>query len=57
MSQARTDTTQERPYGAAAVQAEAGGAGKHRGGAATTEDSATPAHGRHRRPGEVGSAV
>ncbi|MEU9008523.1 hypothetical protein AB0D12_01780 [Streptomyces sp. NPDC048479] len=57
MSQARTDTTQERPHGAAAVQAEAGGAGKHRGGAATTEDSATPAHGRHRRPGEVGSAV
>ncbi|MCT9087932.1 hypothetical protein N4G70_03540 [Streptomyces sp. ASQP_92] len=24
-------------------------AGRHRGGAASTEDSATPAHGRHRR--------
>ncbi|WP_406001195.1 hypothetical protein [Streptomyces sp. NBC_00829] len=49
MSEARTDTTQERPQGAAAAQAEAGGAGKHRGGAATTENSAVPAHGKHRK--------
>ncbi|MDQ0943870.1 hypothetical protein [Streptomyces sp. V1I1] len=50
MSEARTDTAQERPRPAAAGRAEAGGAGKHRGGAATTEESATPGHGRHRRP-------
>ncbi|MFE4861689.1 hypothetical protein [Streptomyces sp. NPDC056670] len=29
-------------------------AGKHRGGAASTEDSATPAHGRHRREENAG---
>ncbi|MEV5276623.1 MULTISPECIES: hypothetical protein [unclassified Streptomyces] len=31
------------------------GAGKHRGGAAATEDSVTPAHGRHRREENAGS--
>ncbi|MFF7200700.1 MULTISPECIES: hypothetical protein [unclassified Streptomyces] len=45
MSEARTDTTDARPQ-----EAEAGGAGKHRGGAARTEDYASPAHGKHRRP-------
>ncbi|WP_438294127.1 hypothetical protein [Streptomyces sp. HUAS TT7] len=29
--------------------------GRHRGGAASTEDSATPAHGRHRREETAGS--
>ncbi|AVZ72703.1 hypothetical protein SLUN_11380 [Streptomyces lunaelactis] len=57
MYEARTDTTEERPGGAGAggacgtSGAGAGGAGRHRGGAATTEDSTTPSHGRHRRPG------
>ncbi|MEV0966456.1 MULTISPECIES: hypothetical protein [unclassified Streptomyces] len=50
MSEARTDTTQARPQGAAANQAEAVGSGKHRGGAAASEDTTSPAHGRHRRP-------
>ncbi|MFD5426561.1 hypothetical protein [Streptomyces sp. NPDC127084] len=51
MSEARTDPAQARPQGTAANQAESGGAaGKHRGGAAASEDSTTPAHGRHRRP-------
>ncbi|WP_329079427.1 hypothetical protein [Streptomyces niveus] len=27
------------------------GHGKHRGGSATTDDSQSSAHGRHRRPG------
>ncbi|WP_327684539.1 hypothetical protein [Streptomyces sp. NBC_00467] len=45
MSEARTDTTDARPQ-----EAEAGGVGKHRGGAARTEDYASPAHGKHRRP-------
>ncbi|MFI6683797.1 hypothetical protein [Streptomyces sp. NPDC050485] len=30
-------------------------AGKHRGGAASTDDSATPAHGRHRRHEDANS--
>lgn len=51
MSEVRTDTAHERPQPADAVGADAGGAGKHRGGAATSEDGAAPAHGRHRRPG------
>ncbi|MFE7571747.1 hypothetical protein ACFU76_33140 [Streptomyces sp. NPDC057539] len=54
MSEARTDTTQDRPRGAAATDWDDSGGigtyGKHRGGAASTEDSASPAHGRHRRP-------
>ncbi|MCX4509385.1 hypothetical protein OHA27_03520 [Streptomyces sp. NBC_01619] len=51
MSEARTDTTQARPQGAAANRAEpVGAAGKHRGGAAASEDTQSPAHGRHRRP-------
>ncbi|MFF7711669.1 hypothetical protein [Streptomyces sp. NPDC007988] len=50
MSEARTDTTQARPQGAAANQAEPVGAGKHRGGAAAAEDTTSPVHGRHRRP-------
>ncbi|MGW0776297.1 hypothetical protein ACWD01_22195 [Streptomyces sp. NPDC002835] len=49
MSEARTDTTHERPQSAAAGRGDGGGAGKHRGGAAT-EDAATQPHGRHRRP-------
>ncbi|MFD8196369.1 hypothetical protein [Streptomyces wuyuanensis] len=50
MSEARTDTTQARPQGAGANQAEAVGSGRHRGGAAATEDTTSAAHGRHRRP-------
>nr|WSZ95770.1 hypothetical protein OH820_08980 [Streptomyces sp. NBC_00857] len=56
MSEARTDTTQGRPQGADADQDGIGGLGKHRGGAAPTEDSATPAYGRHRRPGQSESS-
>ncbi|MFI1399234.1 hypothetical protein [Streptomyces sp. NPDC020681] len=44
MSESRTDTTQTRPQGA-----DAGGAGKHRGGAAPTEDSTATPHGKHRK--------
>ncbi|MEU6014360.1 hypothetical protein ABZ826_09965 [Streptomyces sp. NPDC047515] len=51
MSEARTDTTQTRPPVAHAERAEAGGAGKHRGGV-STEDAAAQPHGRHRRPSE-----
>ncbi|MEU0393894.1 hypothetical protein ABZ208_14130 [Streptomyces sp. NPDC006208] len=60
MSEARTDTTQTRPQAAAAVagaRADAGHAGKHRGGAAAVEDLATEAHGRHRRPVQAGDAA
>ncbi|WP_167546444.1 hypothetical protein [Streptomyces flavidovirens] len=50
MSEARTDTTQTRPQPSAAERDDAGHrSGRHRGGAATTEDSTAPAHGRHRR--------
>ncbi|MER5362503.1 hypothetical protein [Streptomyces sp. NPDC002785] len=49
MSEARTDTTQTRPPGADVERAEAGGAGKHRGGVSTQDTAAQP-HGRHRRP-------
>ncbi|MDH2393172.1 MULTISPECIES: hypothetical protein [Streptomyces] len=49
MSEASTDTTQTRPQPAAAERADAGGSGKHRGIAATSEDSSAPAQGRHRR--------
>ncbi|MGI5399399.1 hypothetical protein ACQEVG_08125 [Streptomyces sp. CA-135486] len=51
MSEARTDTVQERMQGAT----EAGGAGRHRGGAAK-ENAATQAHGRHRRPAQSAAA-
>ncbi|MGW2561762.1 hypothetical protein ACWCXB_21405 [Streptomyces sp. NPDC001514] len=51
MSEARTNTTEARPQGAGAIQAAGGGSGKHRGGAASREDSTAPSHGRHRRPG------
>ncbi|MFD3655415.1 hypothetical protein [Streptomyces sp. NPDC058620] len=51
MSEARTDTTQMRPPGADAQRAEAGGSGKHRGGASMEHTAAQP-HGRHRRPAE-----
>ncbi|MFF3325874.1 hypothetical protein [Streptomyces sp. NPDC002889] len=59
MSEARTDPTRMRPLAAAAGAsgADAGGAGKHRGGAAAAEDSTTPAHGRHRRPVHAGDAA
>ncbi|MEU9983239.1 hypothetical protein [Streptomyces sp. NPDC050856] len=43
MSEARTDTTQARPQG------DAGGSGKHRGGAAASEDTTVQPHGRHRK--------
>lgn len=52
MSEARTDTTQQRPQGTSADQGELSSLGKHRGGAASTEDSMSPAHGRHRRLAE-----
>ncbi|WP_327236844.1 hypothetical protein OG349_25780 [Streptomyces sp. NBC_01317] len=59
MSEARTDTTQGRPvpHGAADRRGDDGGIGKHRGGAAPTEDSASPAYGRHRRPEENSRAA
>ncbi|HEY9439231.1 MAG TPA: hypothetical protein VIS29_11395 [Streptomyces sp.] len=53
MSEARTDTTQTRPPGADAGRAEAGGSGKHRGGA-SAENTAVRQNGRHRRPSEGG---
>ncbi|MDX3849603.1 hypothetical protein [Streptomyces sp. AK02-01A] len=57
MSEARTDTTQKRPQGTAADRDEFGNHGKHRGGAASTEDSMSPAYGRHRRPAETSNAA
>ncbi|MEW1720605.1 hypothetical protein [Streptomyces sp. NPDC093109] len=58
MSETRTDTSQSRPQGAAATaRGDLDSHGKHRGGAAPAEDSASPAHGRHRRPGERGDAA
>ncbi|MEW1656548.1 hypothetical protein ACFU7T_21475 [Streptomyces sp. NPDC057555] len=53
MSEARTDTTQARPYEAAAQAAEAAGSGRHRGPAAASEETQEAAHGRHRREHEV----
>ncbi|MFE9253734.1 hypothetical protein [Streptomyces sp. NPDC006879] len=52
MSETTTDTTEARLPGVGAAQAEAGH-GRHRGGAAPTEEPAAPAHGRHRRPAEA----
>ena len=52
MSEARTDTTQQRPQPAAVAQDDTDGYGKHRGGAAPTEDSTSSVYGRHRRPEE-----
>ncbi|WP_405781196.1 hypothetical protein [Streptomyces sp. NBC_00859] len=52
MSEARTDTAQSRPQPAAADRGEAGGSGKHRGGAASTEASEAETNGRHRRAAE-----
>ncbi|MFJ8000854.1 hypothetical protein ACIQ7D_27635 [Streptomyces sp. NPDC096310] len=50
MSETRTDTTQQRPRGTATADSgDHDGLGKHRGGAAPAEDSASPAYGRHRR--------
>ncbi|QIQ05032.1 hypothetical protein [Streptomyces liangshanensis] len=59
MSEARTDTTQERPVPQAAAdhRGDDGGIGKHRGGAAPAEDTASPAYGRHRRQGENSRAA
>ncbi|MFB4424937.1 hypothetical protein C5F59_028125 [Streptomyces sp. QL37] len=56
MSEARTDTTQTRPPEADAERAEAGGYGKHRGGASAESATAQP-HGRHRRPSEGGGGA
>ncbi|MEU9677732.1 hypothetical protein AB0D92_30020 [Streptomyces parvus] len=55
MSEARTDTTQQRPTGAD-EEAGTSGSGKHRGGA-STENTSVPPHGRHRRPAEAESAA
>ncbi|MFD5031439.1 hypothetical protein ACFVWX_29530 [Streptomyces sp. NPDC058220] len=57
MSEARIDPTQQRPQATALNRDDAGGFGKHRGGAAPTEDSVSPAYGRHRRPAEGGNAA
>ncbi|MET9427028.1 MULTISPECIES: hypothetical protein [unclassified Streptomyces] len=47
-----TDTTHAtRPQG------DAGGSGKHRGGAATTEDLSSQPHGRHRKVPNQGTAA
>ncbi len=56
MSEARTDTTQTRPPQADTERAEAGGYGKHRGGASAESTTAQP-HGRHRRPSEGGGSA
>lgn len=56
MSEARTDTTQTRPPRADTERAEAGGYGKHRGGASAESVTAEP-HGRHRRPSEGGGSA
>ncbi|MEV0777580.1 hypothetical protein ACIBLA_32255 [Streptomyces sp. NPDC050433] len=56
MSQSRTDTAQDRPQQMAGAQDE-NGHGKHRGGAAATDDSQSSAHGRHRRPGDNSEAA
>ncbi|MFF3753724.1 hypothetical protein ACFYYH_25190 [Streptomyces sp. NPDC002018] len=52
MSEARIEINQQRPQGTAADRGDIDHLGKHRGGAASTEDSMSPAHGRHRRPAE-----
>ncbi|MFJ2116456.1 MULTISPECIES: hypothetical protein [unclassified Streptomyces] len=56
MSEARTDTTQQRPQGA---QSQGGldHHGRHRGGAAPSETPHSSPHGRHRRPGDSGDAA
>ncbi|MFG2592454.1 hypothetical protein [Streptomyces sp. NPDC048438] len=56
MPEARTDTAQTRPPEADAERAEAGGYGKHRGGASAESVTAQP-HGRHRRPSEGGGSA
>ncbi|CAM5574848.1 hypothetical protein SATRM34S_05013 [Streptomyces atroolivaceus] len=56
MPEARTDTTQTRPPETDADRAEAGGYGKHRGGA-SAESAAVQPHGRHRRPSEGGGSA
>ncbi|MEU5716660.1 hypothetical protein AB0G71_12855 [Streptomyces sp. NPDC020403] len=57
MSEVRTDTTRTRPPTADAERADAGGSGKHRGGASAENTAAQP-HGRHRRPSQgSGSAA
>ncbi len=47
MSEARTDTTDDRAHQAAALGA---GGGKHRGPASSAEEGETSPHGKHRRP-------
>ncbi|MFC8824392.1 hypothetical protein ACFT9I_03430 [Streptomyces sp. NPDC057137] len=56
MSESRTDTAQDRPHQAAGDRDD-NGHGKHRGGAAPTDDSQLSAHGRHRRPGDNSEAA
>ncbi|MFI6081060.1 hypothetical protein ACIBBB_08780 [Streptomyces sp. NPDC051217] len=55
MSESRTDTAQNRPHQAVGDRDETGH-GKHRGGAAATDDSQSSVHGRHRRPGDNGQS-
>ncbi|CAM5558946.1 hypothetical protein [Streptomyces abikoensis] len=50
MPDARTDTTEARPFEASA-QAAAAGSGRHRG-PASPDDNSAPAHGKHRRTPE-----
>ncbi|MEV7086815.1 hypothetical protein AB0O07_13095 [Streptomyces sp. NPDC093085] len=54
MAETRSDTQQQ---GTGTAGGDSDGAGKHRGGAASAESSAAPAHGRHRRPAEDKSAA
>ncbi|WP_329388419.1 hypothetical protein [Streptomyces sp. NBC_01716] len=55
MSESRTDTAQNRPQQAVGDRDETSH-GKHRGGAAATDDSQSSVHGRHRRPGDNGQS-
>ncbi|MFI1888299.1 hypothetical protein [Streptomyces jumonjinensis] len=55
MSEARTDTAEARPHGIEGSDNE--GAGKHRGVAAASEESAArEPHGKHRRPSSDAAA-
>lgn len=56
MSESRADTAQDRPHQPAGDQ-DGTGHGKHRGGAAATDESPSSAHGRHRRPGDNSEAA
>ncbi|AEW93764.1 MULTISPECIES: hypothetical protein [Streptomycetaceae] len=51
MSEARTDTADDRAHQPAALGA---GGGKHRGSASSADQTDIPAHGKHRRPEDNG---